>query len=59
MAKAPRMHYKPWTADEVKSLRKLAKQKVGLAKIAREMKRTPWAVRNRASSEGISLRGGA
>ncbi|MBI1187042.1 MAG: hypothetical protein GC206_06880 [Alphaproteobacteria bacterium] len=56
MAKAPRMHYKPWTSTEIKSLRKLANQRLGLDKIAKELKRTTWAVRNRASSEGISLR---
>lgn len=56
MAKAPAKHYKPWTAGEVRSLRKLARQKLGLPKIAKELKRTTWAVRNRASAEGISIR---
>ncbi len=56
MAKAPSMHYKPWTPAEVRTLKKLARQKLGLIKIAKEMKRTTWSVRNRASSEGISLR---
>ncbi|MGE3302418.1 MAG: SANT/Myb-like DNA-binding domain-containing protein [Hyphomonadaceae bacterium] len=56
MAKPPALHYKSWTPSEVRTLRKLAKQKLGLEKIAKEMQRTPWSVRNRASSEGISLR---
>ncbi len=56
MAKAPSMHYKAWTPIEVRTLKKLARQKLGLIKIAKEMKRTTWSVRNRASSEGISLR---
>lgn len=56
MAKQPTMHYKAWTVAEVRTLKKLAKQKVGIDKIAKELKRTPWAIRNRASSEGISLR---
>jgi Myb-like DNA-binding domain len=55
MAKSPAMHYKPWTPAEVRALKKLARQKLGLSKIAKEMKRTPWSVRNRAVSEGISL----
>lgn len=56
MAKLPAMHYKAWTPTEVRTLKKLARQKLGLIKIAKEMKRTTWSVRNRASSEGISLR---
>ena len=56
MAKAPTQHYKAWTPAEVKTLKKLAKAKVGIDKIAKELKRTPWSIRNRASSEGISLR---
>lgn len=56
MAKQPAMHYKAWTPAEVKALKKMAKQKVGIDKIAKELKRTPWSIRNRASSEGISLR---
>ena len=58
MAKSPKMHYKAWSPSEVKTLKKLARQKLGLEKIAKELQRTTWAVRNRASSEGISLRGG-
>ena len=56
MAKSPSMHYKSWTLSEVRTLKKLARQKLGLVKIAKELKRTTWSVRNRASSEGISLR---
>ncbi len=55
MAKAPTMHYQAWTSSEVKTLKKLAKQKLGAMKIAKELKRTPASVRNRAVSEGISL----
>jgi hypothetical protein len=58
MAKSPKMHYRAWTPTEVRELKRLAKAKVGLTKIAKELQRTTWAVRNRASSEGISLRGG-
>ena len=55
MAKAPAMHYKTWTLGEVRTLKKLARQKLGLPKIAKELKRTPWSVRNRAVTEGVSL----
>ncbi len=56
MAKAPSMHYKPWSAGEVRTLKKLARQQVAVAKIAKELKRTPFSVLNRVSREGISLR---
>jgi hypothetical protein len=55
MAKAPSMHYKPWTPTDVRALKKLAKQGVTVSKIAKQLRRTPWAVRNRASSEGVSV----
>lgn len=55
MPRAPQMHRQPWTAAQVKELRKLSKQKLGLAKIAKQMKRSPWSVRNRAYAEGLSL----
>lgn len=55
MAKAPKMHRQPWTAAEIKTLRKLSKQKLGLEKIAKELQRSQWSVRNRAYAEGISL----
>jgi hypothetical protein len=59
MAKSPRMHYKSWTPADVRSLKKLAKQGASVSQIAKELQRTTWAVRNRASSEGVSVRASA
>jgi hypothetical protein len=53
MAKAPKR--KPWTSDEVRTLKRLARQKAGAEKIAKTLKRTPAAVRFRAVMEQISL----
>ena len=55
MAKTPKMHRAPWTKAEVKALRALSKQKLGLEKIAKQMNRSTWSVRNRAYAEGLSL----
>lgn len=53
MAKAPKR--KPWTSEDVKALKRLARQKTGAEKIAKTLKRTPAAVRNKAVIEQISL----
>lgn len=53
MAKAPKK--RPWTSEDLKTLKKLARQKTGAAKIAKSLKRTPAAVRNKAVLEQISL----
>lgn len=45
---------KPWTAEDVKSLKKLA-GKSTLAQLAKQLKRTPGAVQQKASNAGISL----
>lgn len=55
MAKTPKMHRAPWTKADVKALRALCRQKLGLEKIAKHMNRSVWSVRNRAYSEGLSL----
>jgi hypothetical protein len=55
MAKTPKMHRAPWTKADVKTLRALSKQKLGLEKIAKQMNRSTWSVRNRAYAEGLSL----
>jgi hypothetical protein len=46
---------KPWTPADVRALKKLARAKTGAQKIAKALKRTPAAVRNRAVIERISL----
>jgi hypothetical protein len=44
-----------WTAQDVRELKKLAKYKTPTAKIARALKRTEGATRQKASSLGVSL----
>jgi hypothetical protein len=44
-----------WTATDVRTLKGLAKQKVGVQKISRKLKRTIPAVTMHASKLGISL----
>lgn len=46
---------KPWTSEDMKNLKRLARQKAGAEKIAKTLKRTPAAVRNKAVIEQISL----
>ncbi|MDC7786004.1 hypothetical protein PQJ75_14280 [Rhodoplanes sp. TEM] len=44
-----------WTKDDVKELKALAKQKLPTAKIAKALKRTEGATRQKAYSLGVSL----
>jgi hypothetical protein len=44
-----------WTKDDVRTLKSLARQKTPAAKIARALKRSVGATRQRASSLGVSL----
>jgi hypothetical protein len=46
---------KPWTRLDIRTLRSQAGQKP-VVKIARELKRTPGAIYQRASGLGVSLR---
>lgn len=49
--KAPRA----WTKEDVRELKALAKQKTPIAKIARALKRTEGATRQKAYALGVSL----
>ena len=49
---------KPWAAIDLKTLKSRA-GKQPVARIAKELKRTPSAVRQKATSLGISLRVGS
>lgn len=53
MAKA--LKRRPWTSEDVKTLKRLARAKTGADKIATALKRSPAAVRFRAVLEQISL----
>lgn len=44
-----------WTATEVRELKTLARKKTAAAKIARKLKRTKGATRQKAFSIGLSL----
>jgi hypothetical protein len=44
-----------WTKDDVRELKTLARQKMPAKKIARSLKRTEGATRQKAFSLGISL----
>ena len=44
-----------WTNDDVRTLKALAKQRAGVAKIAKKLKRTPGATAAKACALGISL----
>jgi hypothetical protein len=54
MAKKART-IRPWTATDIRMLKGLAKQKVGVAKISKSLKRTVGAISVMASKKGISL----
>ncbi|UPJ29734.1 MULTISPECIES: hypothetical protein [unclassified Bradyrhizobium] len=44
-----------WTKDDLKTLKLLAKQKTGVTKIAKKLKRTPGATAAKAFVLGLSL----
>ena len=54
MAKKART-IRPWTATDIRMLKGLAKQKVGVAKISKSLKCTVGATTVMASKKGISL----
>jgi hypothetical protein len=52
---AKRSKRREWTRDDVRELKTLARQKTSAAKIAKSLKRTVGATRQKASSLGMSL----
>jgi hypothetical protein len=44
-----------WTAEQVRTLKTMARQKAGAARIAKALKRTEGATRQKALSLGLSL----
>ena len=56
MAKTPSNHGKDWTAGEIKKLGQLARQNTPTRVAALKLGRTPAAVSQKASFEGISLK---
>jgi hypothetical protein len=47
--------WREWTKDDVRTLKVLAKQKAGVAKIAKTLRRTPGATAAKAHTMGVSL----
>lgn len=56
MSKSEKNSGKPWTAQDVKTLEKLAQQNTPTRVIGLKLGRTEDAVRNKASQEDVSLR---
>jgi hypothetical protein len=56
MARQPKNHGKDWTASDVKNLKQLARENTPTRVAALKLQRTPAAVQQKASSEGISLK---
>ena len=56
MTKTPTNHGKDWTAADVKKLEQLARQNTPTRVAALKLGRTPAAVAQKASFEGISLK---
>lgn len=55
---AAKQKRRPWTAEDFKMLKQLTKDGVPTTKIAKQLKRTPAAVYQRAAVKGIKLGGG-
>jgi hypothetical protein len=55
MPKAAR-HYRPWTPEDNRQLRRLLKDNTPLRVVASRLRRTVDAVRAQAAKEGIPLR---
>jgi hypothetical protein len=53
MAKKPKR--RAWTAEQVRTLKAMARQKKGASRIAKRLKRTEGATRQKAFSMGLSL----
>ena len=56
MTKEPKNHGKSWTSTDVRTLRGLARGNTPTRVAALKLQRTPAAVQQKASLEGISLK---
>ena len=52
---AKKLLRRPWTKDDVRTLKAMAKSKAGVTKIAKALKRTTRAVENKGYLLGVSL----
>jgi hypothetical protein len=55
MAKKKKVVRRAWTKEDLRTLKSMAKDKQGVKKIAKALKRTPGATRVMAAKRGISL----
>ena len=55
VATAKKIKRKEYTADDVKLLKKLSKEKAPVAKIVKQMKRSEGSLRQKARSLGLGL----
>ncbi len=55
MAKKKRAVRLPWTKDDLRTLKSMARDKQGVKKIAKALKRTTRAVENKSYLLGVSL----
>lgn len=56
MAKPPSNHGKNWTSADLKALKALVKENTPTRVLGLKLGRTPAAVQQKASTEGISLK---
>ena len=56
MSKKPEKHHQPWTRQDVKDLRHLAKENTPTRVMGLKLERTPDAVASKASELGVSLK---
>jgi hypothetical protein len=54
---AKTMKSRPWTKEDVQMLRAMAREKTKTSVVARKLKRTPTATRQKASALGVKLAG--
>lgn len=54
MPRSTASHRTPWTASSLRTLASLHRQKLPVAEIAKRLGRTPGAVYQRLSAEGLS-----
>ncbi|QHO77376.1 hypothetical protein ACH79_36795 [Bradyrhizobium sp. CCBAU 051011] len=55
MAKAKKVVRRAWSRDDVRTMKTMAKAKLGVTKIAKALKRTPGATTVMATKLGVSL----
>ena len=55
MPKKKKVIRRAWTKDDLRTLKSMAKDKQGVKKIAKALKRTPGATKVMAAKRGISL----